>query len=68
MTLFSSSFAVIEILKYIAGLIDVKESYKVRGELLFSDLKITYLNVAKKKVYSVINGEVNDSFDMYFDF
>ncbi len=27
-----------------------------------------YLNVAKKKVYSVINGEVNDSFDMYFDF
>lgn len=47
MTLFSSSFAVLEILKYIAGLIDTKESYKVRGELLFTDLKITYLNVTK---------------------
>ena len=47
MTLFSSSFAVIEILKYIAGIVDIKESYKVRGELLFSDLKITYLNVSK---------------------
>lgn len=27
-----------------------------------------YVNVAEQKVYSVINGEVNDSFDMYFDF
>jgi len=27
-----------------------------------------YINVAEKKVYSVINGEINDSFDMYFNF
>lgn len=47
MTLFSSSFASIEILKYLAGLVNIKENYKVRGELLFSDLKITYLNVLK---------------------
>ncbi|MBQ6129970.1 MAG: hypothetical protein IJI51_09940, partial [Lachnospiraceae bacterium] len=35
-----------------------------------SDIKSIdiYVNVAKKKVYSVINGDVNDSFDMYFDF
>lgn len=60
MTLFSSSFAVIEILKYIAGLIDVKESYKVRGELLFSDLKITYLNVAKNPECPVCGRKNND--------
>ena len=47
MTLFSSSFAAIEIVKYIAGLTNVKESYKIRGELLFSNLRITYLNVEK---------------------
>ena len=27
-----------------------------------------YLNIAEQKVYSVINGEKNDSFDMYFEF
>ncbi len=27
-----------------------------------------YINVAEQKVYSVINGEINDSFDMYFNF
>ena len=27
-----------------------------------------YVNVAEQKVYSVINGEINDSFDMYFNF
>jgi hypothetical protein len=27
-----------------------------------------YVNLAEKKVYSVVNGEINDSFDMYLDF
>ena len=27
-----------------------------------------YVNIAEQKVYSVINGEVNDAFDMYLDF
>ncbi len=27
-----------------------------------------YVNIAEKKVYSVVNGEINDSFDMYLDF
>lgn len=48
MSLFSISYAVIEILKYIAGLVDINEEYKVRGELLFQDLSLTYLNVEKK--------------------
>ena len=60
MTLFSSSFAAIEIIKYIAGLTNVKESYKVRGELMFSDLKITYLNVAKNPKCPVCGRNNND--------
>ena len=44
----------------ISGLIDVKESYKVRGELLFSDLKITYLNVAKNPECPVCGRKNND--------
>ena len=27
-----------------------------------------YVNLAEQKVYSVINGEINDSFDMYYNF
>ena len=47
MTLFSASFACIEIIKYLAGLVNMNESFKVRGELLFSTLKLTYINVKK---------------------
>lgn len=47
MSLFSVSYAVIEILKYISGIINVREEYKMRGELLFQNLCITYLNVNK---------------------
>ncbi len=50
MSLFSSSYACIEIIKYIAGLTDMESSYKVRGELLFNDLKITYLDIKKNPV------------------
>lgn len=56
MSLFSISYAVIEILKYIAGLVDINEEYKVRGELLFQDLSLTYLNV-EKNVECPICGE-----------
>lgn len=56
MTLFSTSFAVIEIIKYIAGLMEAKENYKVRGELLFTSLKITYLNVSKDPNCPVCGG------------
>lgn len=60
MTLFSTSFAAIEILKYIAGLLETKENYKVRGELLFTSLKITYLNVTKDPNCPVCGGRENN--------
>lgn len=56
MSLFSSSFAAIEILKYLAGLLEFQENYKVRGELLFTNLKITYLNVEKNPECPICGG------------
>lgn len=47
MSLFSSSYACIEIIKYIAGLVQMEDSYKIRGEFLFHDMSLTYLNVKK---------------------
>lgn len=47
MTLFSASFACVEIIKYITGLVNMDNSYKVRGELLFSNIELTYLKVEK---------------------
>lgn len=47
MNLFSSSFATIEIIKYIAGLTNIDETFKIRGELLFTDLSLTYLDIKK---------------------
>ena len=47
MSLFSASFASIEIIKYIAGLVEMKDSFKVRGELLFTDMSLTYIDVKK---------------------
>ena len=47
MSLFSTSYACIEILKYLAGLVDIKTTYKTRGEFLFKNMELTYLNVKK---------------------
>ncbi|WP_317368310.1 ThiF family adenylyltransferase [uncultured Tyzzerella sp.] len=49
MSLFSASFATIEIIKYICGLIDMqdKNNYKTRGEMLFDSMELTYLNVKR---------------------
>ena len=47
MSLFSASYASIEIIKLIAGLQDMDQSFKVRGELLFDDFSLTYINVEK---------------------
>ncbi|PTQ85957.1 molybdopterin/thiamine biosynthesis adenylyltransferase [Trichococcus patagoniensis] len=57
MSLFSASFAAIEIIKYIAGLVNISEEYKVRGELLFTDLSLTYLNVMKNNNCPVCGGD-----------
>jgi molybdopterin/thiamine biosynthesis adenylyltransferase len=47
MSLFSGSFAVIEIIKFIGGLLDFKTYGKSRGEFIFESLDITYLNVSR---------------------
>ncbi len=47
MSLFSSSYACIEIIKFIAGLVQMNDHYKIRGEFLFHDMSLTYLNVEK---------------------
>ncbi|MED0986686.1 ThiF family adenylyltransferase [Bacillus paramycoides] len=47
MALFSSSFAAIEIIKYITNIIEINDSYKTRGELLFKELSLTYIQLEK---------------------
>lgn len=58
MSLFSASFATIEIIKYIAGLIEMKENFKVRGELLFNDLSLTFLDVKKNPECPICGGVI----------
>lgn len=61
MSLFSSSFASIEILKYIAGLVDYDITFKTRGELLFGNLGLTYLDIKKDPECAICGGEHNES-------
>lgn len=60
MSLFSSSYACIEIIKYLVGLIEMKDSYKVRGEFLFHDMSLTYLNVKKNPDCPICGGGTLD--------
>ena len=46
-SLFSASFASIEIIKYLSGIVDMDKAYKVRGELIFNDMRLNYLDVKK---------------------
>ncbi len=46
-SLFSSSYATMEIIKYITNIVDMYNDFKIRGEFLFSDMSLTYLNVKK---------------------
>lgn len=56
MSLFSTSYACIEIIKYIAGLVDITKNFKIRGEFLFSDMNLSYLNVQKKENCLICGG------------
>ena len=47
MSLFSASYASIEIIKYLSGIVDMNNEYKVRGEFTFKDLELSYLNVER---------------------
>lgn len=57
LSLFSSSYACIEIIKYLAGLVPMVSSYKVRGEFLFHDMSLSYLNVLKNPKCPVCGGQ-----------
>ena len=56
MSLFSSSYACIEIIKYLAGLVEMEDSFKIRGEFLFHDMSLTYLNVKKNPECPICGG------------
>lgn len=56
MSLFSSSFACIEIIKYMAGLVLMSDSFKIRGEFLFNDFSLNYLNVKRDENCSICGG------------
>lgn len=56
MSLFSSSYACIEIIKYMAGLVPMEKNFKIRGEFLFQDMSLTYLNVEKNPSCPVCGG------------
>ena len=60
MSLFSSSYACIEIIKYITGLVQMEDSYKIRGEFLFHDMSLTYLNVKKNPECPICGGGEKD--------
>ena len=47
MSLFSSSFACIEIIKLLAGITGPEDEFKTRGEFLFGDMSLTYLTVER---------------------
>ena len=47
MSLFSASFAAIEIIKFLAGIVDMNASYKPRGEWLFEGMTLSYLDVSR---------------------
>lgn len=46
-SLFSASYAAIEIVKYITGIVDLKKNFKIRGEFLFKDMELTYLSIKR---------------------
>ena len=59
-SLFSSSYACIEVLKYIAGLTKIEETYKIRGEFLFHDMSLTYLDVKRNPHCPVCGGTLEN--------
>ncbi|WGV60437.1 ThiF family adenylyltransferase [Brevibacillus brevis] len=56
MSLFSSSYAVIEIIKFLGQLVDFSIASKTRGEFLFDSMTISYLDVEKKPTCKTCGG------------
>lgn len=57
MTLFSASYACIEIIKCLAGIVNQQKHYKIRGEFLFNDMSLTYLNVQRDPNCPICGGK-----------
>lgn len=55
-SLFSASYACIEIIKYLAGLVVMNDNYKIRGEFLFHDMSLTYLDVKRDPACPICGG------------
>lgn len=62
MTLFSASYACIEIIKCLTGIVNQQKNYKIRGEFLFNDMSLTYLNVQRDPDCPICGGKtLNES-------
>ena len=61
MALFSASYASIEIIKFLSGIVDLNKEYKMRGEWLFGDMSLTYLQVDKNPNCPVCGEVRNES-------
>lgn len=59
MALFSSSYACIEIIKYLSGIIEMKKEYKARGEFLIDNMTITYLDLQRNSSCPICGGRAN---------
>lgn len=56
MSLFSASYAAIDIIKYLAGLQNVLEIAKSRGEFLITDMSLQYLDIVRDPQCHVCGG------------
>lgn len=57
MSLFASSFACVEIIKCICGLVDIREKYKKRAEFLFDGMELVYLDPERNPNCIVCGGK-----------
>lgn len=60
MTLFSSSYACIEIIKFISGIVDMKINYQKRAEFYFDGMELVYLEPTKNPECKVCGGKSDE--------
>lgn len=60
LSLFSASYACIEIIKYIGGLMDMKENYHKRAEFFFDGMEMVYLDPIRNPHCKVCGGIRNE--------
>ena len=57
LSLFSSSYACIEIIKCITGIVKMNDNYQVRGEFLFHDMSLQYINIKRNPDCPICGGK-----------